>query len=521
MFMVSNGGDHAGHSDFWFNPVGASSGGVLVTPDSAMRIGTVYACVRVRAETMGTMPLILYRRKKGGGKERATEHPLYHLLAKKPNPWQTAFEWRAMTQAHVDLRGNAYSRIVYAGPGVSQLVPMHPDHVKPEWVPSAQRMRYRWTSPDRPEVVLGQDEVLHLRGLETDGFLGLNPIEINRRSLAATMATTEFGRRFFENDGTPGGWIQHPTQFKDKESRDKWRASWREQQTGANRGQTAVLEYGMTYHEVGVKNTDAQFLETRRADKLEICQMFRMPPHKVGILDDAKWANIEQQAIDFLTDTVLPSATNWEQRLDDGLLSEAEQGEYFFEYLLDGLQRGDSAARAAYYDKALTKRWMVPNEVRAAENLNPMPWGNDPLPLPNESVGSDGGNDPDAPDEPPPPPPPADEQDTEEDAGASARAALIEQRTAETMAGKEVQAIRALAKRAENFEQEISAFYNGEFQGLLQRALVIDEQKAKVYLCQSMAELTDAHNAGRLNVLLDSWKHSRADCLLSLIHSTE
>lgn len=497
MFMVST--DRAAHSDFWFQAPSSVAYGQVVTPDSAMRVGTVYACVRVRAETMGTMPLILYRRTANGGKVRAMEHPLYRLVSLKPNPWQTAYEWRSMMQSHLDLRGNAYSRIVFSGALITQLVPMHPDHVKVEWVAERQRLRYRWATPGREETVLGQDEVLHLRGLETDGFHGLNPIEINRRTLAATMATSEYGRRFFENDGTPGGWVEHQTHFKDQESREKWRSSWQEQQAGRNRGRVAVLEYGMKYHEVGVKNTDAQFLETRKANALDICQMFRMPPHKIQILDQAKWANIEQQSIDFVTDTILPSAENWEQRMDDVLLSDAEQGEYFFEYLLDGLLRGDSAARAAYYERALKNRWMVPNEVRGAENLNPTDWGNDPLPLPNESI---------RPDTEAAAPEPAQDR----------RAALIEHRTAEAMVNKEVQTLRALAKRPETFAAEASSFYLGEFSGLLQRSLAAEHTRVSAYVGHSLDQVTDAMRGGDLNTMLDAWKHARAATLLEMIH---
>lgn len=486
--------------DFWYQTIGVRGpGGGVVSADTAMRQATVYACVRVYADTLGQLPLILYRRLAAGGKVRAMEHPLYRLLARQPNEQQTSLEWRSMLEGHVELRGNAYAKIYNRGAIVSGLVPMHPDRVKVELLPN-DRLRYTWTPKGRPPEVLNQDQVLHLRGLETDGLMGLNPIEAQRETLSNSSAAEAFGRRFFENDGTPGGWVEHPSQFKDKEAREKWRAAWQEQQAGRNHGKVAVLEYGMKYHEVGMKMVDAQYLENRKANSLQICQIFRMPPHKVQILDEAKWANIEQQSIDFVTDSILPRARNWEQRLDATLLTEQERDRYFFEFNLDGLLRGDSSARSAYYKAGVNDGWMTRNEVRDRENLNPLPGLDEPLqPLNMARVGAPGAA------------PPAD--------GEPARAARIEQAAAQAVVMKEAHAVRATASkvRDEALGPALQQLYRDELVPFIERALAVPTSAAERYAEASLSELAEAHLEGRFAELLTEWRSTRSAQLLEII----
>ena len=381
--------------DFWYGPI--SRGAAPVSPDTALRLSVVWACVKVLSETVGSTPLHLYRRLPDGGKERATDHPLSALIRQRPNRWQTAMEWREMMQGHLALRGNAYSEILSDARGrITDLVPIHPDHVSVEVMDSGMP-RYRVREKIGTRVLLWS-EMLHIRGLSADGYVGLSPIECERETIGEAIGAQDYGGRFYANDAQASRWIEFPGNFKTQEDRQRFRESWQASQVGFNRFKTPVLEAGMKLHETGIKHTDAQFLEMRRYKDSDIARIFRVQPHKVGILTDATFSNIEQQSIEFVQDTMLPWFVRWEQALTMALLDQDERDDMFFEFLVNGLLRGDAAARSAYYGSGIQDGWLVRNEVRAMENMNPIEGLDKPLePLNMAPAGSRGNGEDDAP----------------------------------------------------------------------------------------------------------------------------
>jgi HK97 family phage portal protein len=371
--------DRSPWGDFWFEPVGMRSGsGLRVSADSAMRLTAVYACVRILSETMASLPFVLYRTDASGGKVRVTDHWLYRLFARRPNRFQNPFEWREMMQGHLALRGNAYNRIVANARGeITELVPIHPDRIRIELLPSGE-FRYRVTDRDGHESVLPRGEVWHLRGLSSDGLLGMSPIEIARESVGMALAAQDYGARFFANDAKPtGGWIEFPGSFKDAEAKKVFRESYQQAQSGANRGKVLVLENGMKFHEVGVTNRDAQFLELRKFQITDIARLFRVPPHMIGDLDRATFSNIEQQSLEFVMHTMTPWAERWEASIEAELLPDDDGLEVEFDFA--NLMRGDAASRAGYYQSGIQNGWLTRNEARLAENLNPLEGLDEPL----------------------------------------------------------------------------------------------------------------------------------------------
>lgn len=359
---------------FWYGEPGARSGaGAIVTPDSAMRIIGVYACVRVLAEGVAQLPLHLYRRLEKGGKERAVDRPLYNVLRKQPNKWQTAFEWIEMMQGHVALRGNAYSEIV-PGPGgfADQLVPLNPARMKVEQLTSGE-LRYVYSKPNGDKETYAQHEIFHLRGLSSDGLVGLSPITMAREGLGLALAAEAFGARFFKNDVTPGGVLEHPKEQSDR-AYAHLRRSIRDQVMNVDgTGNFLILEEGMTWKQVGLSNEDAQFIEARKFQLSEIARLFRVPPHMIGDLEKATFSNIEHQSIDFVVHTLGPWLERWQQALARDVISDPD--EYFAEFLVDALLKGDTKSRYEAYGSARTNRWMSVNEIRVRENMNPIEGG--------------------------------------------------------------------------------------------------------------------------------------------------
>jgi len=375
----ASSGDRSPYGEFWFEPVSARTGsGMRVSPDSALRLAAVYACVRILAETMASLPLVVYQRRADGGKDKVTDHWLYRLMAKRPNRYQNPFEWREMLQGHLALRGNAYNQIITNPRGeIIELMPIHPDRVKIELLPSGE-YRYRVTDRAGTEVIMPRGDVWHLRGLSSDGLMGMSPIELARENLGMALAAQDYGARFFANDAKPtGGWIEFPGSFKDNEAKKVFRESYQQAQSGANRGKVLVLENGMKFHEVGVTNKDAQFLELRKFQITDIARLFRVPPHMIADLERATFSNIEQQSLEFVMHTMTPWAERWEASIESELLLDGDDIEIEFDFA--NLMRGDAASRSSYYQSGIQNGWLTRNEARIAENLNPIDGLDQPL----------------------------------------------------------------------------------------------------------------------------------------------
>ena len=370
--------DRSPYGRFWFEPVSMfSSAGVRVNPDTAMRLTAVYGCVRALAESFAILPPILYQ-KDGRNKEPLTNHWLYKLLAKKPNRYQNGFEWRMMLMGHLALRGNAFCHITANSRGeVVELMPLHPDRVRIEIQPDGN-YRYLFTDRNGELFIYLREDVFHLKGLSPDIYLGYNPIELARDAVGIGLSSQAYGARFFENDAKPaGGWIEHPGSFKDKEAKLIFRESWQEMQAGGNRGKTAVLENGMKFHEIGINNADAQFLETRRFTVEDVARIFGVPPHRIGHLEQSTNNNIEHQGLEFVTYTMTPWVTAWEAKVAELLINDDEDLELKFNFAQ--LLRGDSKARSLFYHNGILDGWMTRNEPRVWEDLEPLPGLDEPL----------------------------------------------------------------------------------------------------------------------------------------------
>lgn len=378
MFLADSGYGRGPTDDFWYQPLPRGAAGGIISADQAMTLSIVWTCVRILAETVGSTPLQMFRRIPHG-KERVTDHPLAYLVGRRPNAWQTSMEWREMMQVHLALRGNAYSRIVSDSRGqITALIPIHPDNVKVQ-VLANNLPRYAVQRPDGGEDTYVMGEILHLRGMSSDGYVGLNPIECLRQSLGEAMDAQDYGARFYANDAQSSRWIELPGNFKNDEDRQRFRERWQASQTGAGRWKTPVFEAGAKLHEMTINHADAQFLETRKYKDSDIARIFRIPAHKAGIMERATFSNIEQQAIEFATDTMQPWFSRWEQMLTAALIDSSGQSDLFFEFNLNGLMRGDAAARSNFYREAILDGWMTRNEVRGIENLNPLTGLDEPL----------------------------------------------------------------------------------------------------------------------------------------------
>ena len=358
---------------------GMSSSGENVDEKSALQIATVYACVRLLAESVAALPLHLYRiTESGSGKEKATDHPLYKLLYRQPNAEMTSFSFREAIMMHLLLWGNAYVQIIRDGKnGVVGLYPLLPENVEVDRADNGEIYYiYHAYTDETPgennkDIYFGRDEILHIPGLSFNGLVGFSPIAMMKNSLGTTIAVEKYGSSFFRNGAQPSGVLEHPGVLKNPE---KIRENWANVYGGAgNAHKVAVLEEGMQYKPISLPPEDSQFLSTREFGVEEICRIFRVPPHMVQDLKRATYSNIEHQSIDFVQHTLMPWLTRIEQAIIKDVLIEEEKDQYFPKFNVDGLLRGDYQSRMNGYAVGFSNGFLSPNDIRSLENMDLIP----------------------------------------------------------------------------------------------------------------------------------------------------
>lgn len=350
---------------------GSTTSGKTVNERTAMQTTAVYACVRILAETIASLPLHTYK-STSDGKEKARDHPIYSLLSDGPNPEMTSFVFRETLMGHLLLWGNSYSQIIRDGRGkVIAIYPLMPDKMTVKR--SEKGEIYYLYNKEGEDYILRKDEVLHIPGLGFDGLTGYSPIAMAKNAIGMAIATEEYGAKFFSNGANPGGVLEHPGVVKDPQRiRESWNSVY---QGSSNAHKVAVLEEGMKFQPIGIPPEQAQFLETRKYQTEEICRIFRVPPHLVGDLERATFSNIEHQSISFVVHTIRPWLVRIEQSINKALFSESERKEYFVNFVVEGLLRGDYESRMRGYSIGIQNGFLSPNDVRRLENMNSIEHG--------------------------------------------------------------------------------------------------------------------------------------------------
>jgi HK97 family phage portal protein len=376
--------------DRWYSegPGGGSTfAGFPVSTDTAMRQSAVFACNSLILETVASLPCIMYRRLDNGGKERAKEHRLYRTVRYQPNAWMTAMDFYGYGQGHLGLRGIIVNEIRDNGRAV-ELLPLHPATTTVEQLGTGRvRVRHRDPKAGGAERILTQDQVLIVRDTSTDGIVGLARATLAREAISVAAAGEAMVGGWFRHDATGRLLITKPGAVPDETKRAEYRKMVQENYAGYQNASKAMILYGDTKAEELGKHDDSGFIiDPRKFQVADIARFWRVPLFMIGLEEKStSWGTgIEQQKQGFVDFTIRPWLVRWEQSLARDLLTEPEQDEYFFEFLLDGLLRGDilSTVQALAVERA--NGALSPNEWRIIRNRNPRddPGGDEYLETP-------------------------------------------------------------------------------------------------------------------------------------------
>lgn len=354
---------------------GRSQAGVDVTLRTALGVSTVFACVKVIAEGCAQVPCKIYRTQPNGMREEARNHPLWPLLYRKPNPFQTAFEFREQIVAHACLTGNAFVIVMRDTRGnVTELLPIEPGLARIEQQPD-RSLRYWMRNTEKSmEVEIPASMMWHIRGPSWNGWAGMDILRLARDSVGLAMATESFGSELFANGVRLSGHLEIEG-TPPPEAIEKIRKVWTDTYQGSgNRLQTALLTGGVTFKPHEIKADEAQYIETRKFLIPEICRFFRVMPIMVGHQDGtASYASVEQMFLAHRTHTLGPWFERFEQSAECALLSRDEREDYEIELVEHTLTRSTALERAQMLAILRQNGAITGNDMRAEMDYPRLP----------------------------------------------------------------------------------------------------------------------------------------------------
>lgn len=369
----------------WLSSGNQTVAGELVNETIALQITTVQTCIRVLAESIASLPCVLYEKTEKGRVE-AVNQRLHYILGTEPNDEMSAFTfWETLVGANA-LTGNSYGEIKWAANGqVGEIYPLNPLITEPfrdsnGYIAYRTRQGVAQTAPNTNNSnvlnhgwrVIEAKDILHFRLFSIDGLKGLSPITLARQALGLTLAAEKFGAKFFGNGTRPGGVLSGPEDLDETQLADN-RAAWESAQGGSNQGRVAVMSGEWTYKQIGLSPEDSQFLATRVFQRAEIAAMFRVPSHMAGDTSKISNSSYEQMTLSFVSDTLRPILTRIESELNRKLIAQTGRKANKFFVKFDLSERLRSDHETTMKGIALGRQWglITANEGRLALGMNP------------------------------------------------------------------------------------------------------------------------------------------------------
>lgn len=342
-----------------------------VSPDLAMKLSAVYACVYVLSSSVAQLPLHV-KCKSGDKVETVKDHPAYYLLHDSPNAWQTSYKLREYAQSSVLLYGNAYIHIVRNKNGeVVSLESLEPWKV--QLLKNGSRYVYAYYGDDKT-ISLSPDDVLHIKSLGPSIKTGKSVIQTHAETIGLGLDARKFASGFFGGNARPAGILSVKTPLNSN-AWENFKKMWQtaQEKLRSEENKTILLPAELDYKALTVSPVDTELLSMMKLNRSEIAGIFNVPAHMINDLEKATFSNISEQTIQFIRFSVMPWVVNWEQELNRKIFTEAERkAGYFVKFNLAGIMRGTAGERATFYHAAITDGWMSRNEARQLEDMNPV-----------------------------------------------------------------------------------------------------------------------------------------------------
>lgn len=347
-------------------------GSTLVTSSNAQKIATVFSCVNIKANALAIMPIKTYKRS-DSGKVEDFDNPLYDLLRYEPNPTLTASLYKKMISQDIDLRGNHYSQIIHNGLGqVVALYPLVADKMEVSFSTRNKKI-YKYDNK-----IIQSNKILHIFDVpDAQGLKGLSRIEYAKQALEFANNSATHGNKVFKNSTSPSGAFETDQTLND-ESYSRLKDNIVEKYTGMeNSGTPLLLEGGLTFKPLSIKNSDAEWLESRKLNREEVAAIFGVPTTMINDATNSAYGNIEQRYLTFYSNTIFPLTTIVEEQLRQSLLKKEDKSSLTIKFKYNTMLRVDAKTRAEYYQTRFNIGSITPNEIRSYEDENGFDGGDE------------------------------------------------------------------------------------------------------------------------------------------------
>jgi HK97 family phage portal protein len=349
--------------------------GQHIDEQTATTITAVWACVRIIAQNIATIPIFVYKRSADGtDKKKYPQHALHKLIHDKPNRLMTAAIWKFVAVAHLCLWGNHFSLIDWLLDDPVSMWPLDPSRMRIVLLPSGD-VQYEYATAQGTKIY-NSDDILHLRIFSLDGIVGLSPIQQCKRAVGLSIAAEEFGTSLYNAQGRPSGTLSMEGEL-DAEGQKRLRESWEQLHSG-QMGRVAILEGGMEYAPITMNMNDVQYIQNRKFQVQDIARIFGVPPHLIQEIDQPTYASVEAQKDEFLTFTLRPIGVMIEQDLNLTFLGGSD-ARYVAAFNFDAFLRSDVKTRYESYAIGINWGILSPNDCREKEDMNRVEGGDDYL----------------------------------------------------------------------------------------------------------------------------------------------
>lgn len=357
------------------NDIDTSTGDINASGNNALKFTAVFSCCRVLAETFATLPLMEYRKKKDGDREKTNDTGLYDILHNVANDEMSAFHFKEMGMYQINLGGNLVAKVKKnRGGDIKSLYPFEWQRVEIGRDRETENLFYKIDGREDKKFI--RKEVFHVPGPSLNGVVGMSPIEYASQAIRLGLTYEKFGVNFFKNGALPSGMFKHPS-FLGDEAFKRLKEELKENWGGLrNAGVPLILEDGMEFSPFTMKLADAELLSSKKFQIEDVCRIYRVPLHLVQNLDRATNNNIEHQSLEFLMYTMLPWCKRWEDCINTQLLTKQQrEAGYYFEANMSVLLRGDTKSMAEAFAIGRQWGWLSVNDIRRMLNMNPIPNG--------------------------------------------------------------------------------------------------------------------------------------------------
>lgn len=364
----------------WVRGGQESASGIVVSQMEALRDVVTMACVSIRAADLAKLPVHVKRQLPNGGTEILKGHAVERLL-RKPNSWQTKFEFFEMMQACYLLKSNAYAPIIWNGRGQpTAMIPVNPERVGLHEAPGGD-LFYQVTRGSQHEIaelaslpmMIAAEDVLHLRGMSLNGLLGVSRISMARDAIGLSRALEHYSSALFARGARPGGTFETDKKLSEPTFK-RLVAQLDSTHAGLDKhGKTMVLEEGLKWVKQAMTAVESQTVEARRLQIEQIATAFEVPLHRLGIIQEGGGTAILQAHQMYLNNTLSADAERWENKLNDIFGLDGE--EIFIEFDLDYFNRADLKTRLEALRIGVVGTVFTPNEARRSLGLPDDPEG--------------------------------------------------------------------------------------------------------------------------------------------------